>query len=550
MILRWRIVSLAVAFLIISVGETAKCQLPNGNYSVARTNESLPAQPVQLNLSDQYAGPTLPPPIIGEPVTSQMQIAPYPSEDQRIVAHGSKTQPSNVASAKEKPKQPPKDFKKAVMKAHHPAAAYNNNFDYLLDSDFSGPYYFGDQFKHLWYNKLDIGGEIRSRYHREQGIRGLGLTGRDDNFWLTRGRLYADYEVNKNVRLYGEYLYADSGGETFNNRPIEENRNEIQNLFVDLRLPELENGSINVRLGRQELFFGAQRLVSTLDWANTRISFQGARATYKRGKFSLDAFLVNPLNRNASNESQIDSANDNIVFYGSYATFKQSDGTILDFYLLGQENTQLNFNNQTIGSRIVGKTDRFLYEAEGGFQFGSNSDGTGHDAAFVTFGVGKELDYFCSKPKLWFWYDWASGGDESFVGRGDDSFDHQFPLAHKYLGFADLFSRRNINDANIQLIAPLADRRFKFVAWYHYLFLHEKTTPYNVNLTPFNTTALAGDRELGHEIDLLCVFQPNPRHRFTAGYTQFFSGNYYNTTPGVPTTGDGSLLFTEYQIRF
>jgi hypothetical protein len=30
-----------------------------------------------------------------------------------------------------------------------------------------------------------------------------------------------------------------------------------------------------VRVGRQELLYGSQRLISTLDWANTRRTFQG-----------------------------------------------------------------------------------------------------------------------------------------------------------------------------------------------------------------------------------------------------------------------------------
>jgi hypothetical protein len=191
-----------------------------------------------------------------------------------------------------------------------------------------------------------------------------------------------------------------------------------------------------------------------------------------------------------------------------------------------------------------------LYEAEGGFQFGNNSDGTGHSAGFVTCGIGQKLARFVNTPVIWLWYDWASGGDDSFVSRGDNSFDHLFPLAHKYLGLADLFGRRNINDANIQLIVPGIDPRFKFMLWYHYMFLHEKTTPYGVTLAPFNTAALAGDRELGHELDMVFTYQANPRNRFTLGYSHLFSGKYYNTTPGVPESGDGSFLFSEYQIRF
>ena len=153
--------------------------------------------------------------------------------------------------------------------------------------------------------------------------------------------------VSDNFRIFGEYLYADSGGEFFNNRPIEENRGEIQNLFLDTRLTD----GLSVRLGRQELLFGAQRLISPLDWANTRRTFQGARGTYQGDSWTLDGFFVNPVVRNAANESKIDDANEDVDFYGVYASNSGTALGTVDTYYLGLSNQVLDFDYHTIVCR-------------------------------------------------------------------------------------------------------------------------------------------------------------------------------------------------------
>ncbi|MFK8112141.1 MAG: alginate export family protein [Rubripirellula sp.] len=446
-----------------------------------------------------------------------------------------------------------KDAATEKMKGAYKGVFYANDFSYLNDKCYDGPSFFGDNLKGLYNGKLDIGGEFRVRYHSEENHRGLGLTGRDDNFWLTRYRMFANLRVNEYFRVYGEYLYADSGGETFNNRPIEENRGEIQNLFLDTQLTD----SLSVRVGRQEMALGAQRLVSPLDWANTRRSFQGVRGTYKGDVWNVDGFFVNPLNRNAANESKIDDANENVDFYGVFASRSDLDIGTVDAYYFGLNNDALDFDYHTLGTRVAGSTDGgLMYDVEGGTQFGTNSPGFGdHNANFFTAGLGRKLS-ICTdcgewNPILWFWYDYASGGDDVPAARGDDGFDHLFPLAHKYNGFMDLFGRRNLHDINAQFITPvMGSKKVKLLLWYHYFLLDEATTPYGVTMAPFNANNAAGDKELGHELDVVFNINLNPRNNVLLGYSYFSAGDYYDTTVGVPTNEDAQFLYMQYQSRF
>jgi hypothetical protein len=152
--------------------------------------------------------------------------------------------------------------------------------------------------------------------------------------------------------------------------------------------------------------------------------------------------------------------------------------------------------------------------------------------------------------RLWLWYDWASGDNEIPAARGDGGFDALFPQSHWYLGFMDLFGRRNINDVSLQFTTPVLSPKVELTLWYHYFFLDQKTTPYNADMTAFNPTNAAADRDLGHELDVLINFALNPRNDLLLGYSIFQPGKYYKLTPGVPSDADGQFLYLQYQTRF
>lgn len=493
----------------------------------------------------------------GSKILANFQYKPNSARESLLTI----TSPQPVTSTVEECEKHPsnsKDSSNAAMKDAYKGVFYANDFSFLRNPTYDGPHYVGDSFKGLMDGKLDLGGEYRSRYHHESNMRGLGLTGIDDQFWLSRVRLFSNYRVTENIRVFGEYLYADSGGEDFAPRPIEENRGEFQNLFVDVKLFDFDDLQVIGRAGRQELLFGAERLVSPLDWANTRRTFDGYRATVKGSQNAVDLFYTNPVNRIAATggTNEWDSSNSNQSFYGAYLSNKSLVNdygvSALEAYYIGYDNKDQNFSFHTIGSRVAGKMDSVLYEFEGGVQFGDNADGSGHDAGFMTAGLGKVLSpegmFGKWSPTVWAWYDWASGGDAALIAPGDDGFHHLFPLAHKYNGFMDLFGRRNLNDANVQFISPIGNR-VNFLIWYHYFFLDQATTPYSVVMTPYNAGNAAVSKDLGHEIDLLWTIAINPRHNLMIGYSHFNSGNYFNT-PGVAFSGDADFFYSQYQVRF
>jgi len=210
-------------------------------------------------------------------------------------------------------------------------------------------------------------------------------------------------------------------------------------------------------------------------------------------------------------------------------------------------NGDANFKFDTIGTRLQGNHDDWSWEFEGAYQFGDNSDGSDHSAGFWVSGLGRKFPCCPGSPSLWFYYDWASGDDDLGAGNG---YHHLFPLAHKYLGFMDLFGRRNIESPNL-LLTMSPREKVKLLVWYYYLFLENKNdTPYNLNMAAFNAGNAPASADLGHEIDVAVTYAINPRTNLLFGYSHFFAGQYYDLTPNVPFDGDADFFYTQFTSNF
>jgi Alginate export len=451
---------------------------------------------------------------------------------------------SSNAAAKKKAEE----LQKKVATAHKPVY-YNNDFSYILDPAYRG-HQLGDNFKRrsfLGTGFYDIGGEYRLRQHSENNMRGLGLTGLDDDFLLRRTRLFGNFEFTKDIRVFGEMIDAR---DNFNNqapRAIEVNEYDMLNLFIDARLWSEGDRSLSVKAGRQELLLGDQRLISPLDWANTRRTFDGYRATAKSKTLTVDGFYTNPV---LVSEKSFDSPDLQQEFMGLYSSYTGSENKVLDLYALRYNNASgvNNFDFNTLGGRLNGSEGDKLYDLEISYQLGRNTDGSAHTAQSYTGGLGRKLNSASPlNPTLWVYMDWASGDNARGAGNG---FHHLFPLAHRYNGFMDLFGRRNLGDANT-FLSFKPSTKWTMLVWYHYFFLaNQNDTPYSIVMRPFNPANAPGSRELGSELDLLGTYSISARQQLLVGYSHFWAGAYYDTTTGVPTNDDANFLYTQWSVAF
>lgn len=443
---------------------------------------------------------------------------------------------------------------------------YNNDFTYLTDPC-NCELYCGDRLKQLtpcpcW--KIDVGGEYRLRFHSENNFRTRPLSGTDDDFILHRTRIYADAKYGNSLKVYAEAIDATSDANNFSPRSIEVNRFDALNLFADVKL--LPDSWF--RGGRQELLYGVQRLVSPLDWANTRRTFDGAKGFHQGKDWDIDLFWTRPVppGQHLPRDHNFDSPDLSQEFLGLYSTYKGRKDHTFDFYYLrlaeydDSVTDELGrvggFDVNTFGTRWQGKREDLLWEVEGGFQFGDRAS-SDTEAGFLTVGLGHTNSCHPNKPTIWVYYDWASGDSDPADG-GNGTFNQLFPLAHKYLGFIDFFARQNIESVNVLGTWQLSDN-VTFLAWYYVFWLDSsRDAVYNVAGQPtFRDPSGAAGHDLGNELDLLVQWQISPRADILFGYSHFWTGDYFRSptvapvgtaTPVIPD--DADFFYTQFTARF
>ena len=430
----------------------------------------------------------------------------------------------------------------------HKGVFYANDFSYLNDPCYQDSC-LGDCMKLMpvaggdW-GTLDVGGQLRLRFHSEIGMgrEGAASTPRfqdtQNDFVLTRLRLFTNWEVNEVFRLYGEGIFADASDDngTYFPRGIDRNWGEFLNLFVDLKLTD----SMTIRVGRQELLYGNQRLISPLDWANTRRTFDGARLLYKNGDCAIDTFYTFFVPVVAD---ELDEADYDQRFYGMYGSYTGFENFSVEPYYIGYDNRNpgmftSDFSLHTLGLRLKGGMSDWLWELEGGPQFGRQSGaGVDHSATFATVGLGRKSSKFPGSPTLWIYYDYASG-DAS--GGSYNRFNQLFPLAHKYFGFIDAVQRANIEAPNILLTAKPGDKWTLLMWYWHFISNTDDIVP-SLGNTPAQT---AGSKDLGDELDVVLKYGIGPRSNLLLGWSHFWRGTK------ITENHDADFIYGQWELNF
>lgn len=452
---------------------------------------------------------------------------------------------------------------------------FDNNFAYLNDPA-NDEFYLGDIFKQLPVGRrgmLDLGGEYRLRDHHEFNLRGRNLSDQSDDFLLQRTRLYGDLKLDDGVRLYGEALDSATSFQRHTPLASEENGIEALNLFADLRLLDAEQGEFWGRVGRQELAYGSERLISPAEWPNVLRTFDGAKLLWRGEKWDIDGFWVRPvafgiLPRPLRQPGHLDMPQD---LYGLFSTYKppevaeDSDSPQLglgvkqtfDFYYLGltvygapiSAAYPVDARFQTMGTRWHGRRENLLWEFEGAYQFGRYGPDL-QSAGMIVSGIGYEWAERHGKPRLWLFYDWASG-DANRSNRVHGTFNQIFPWAHHYLGWMDLVGRENIRDLNLHFILSPSEKT-SLTLWYHIFHLAQaRDALYNSLGTPIRVSPTgAAGTYVGQELDLLFQITVNPRADVLFGYSHFFAGSFVKATNPPGVSGNADFYYSQWSWRF
>jgi hypothetical protein len=181
----------------------------------------------------------------------------------------------------------------------------------------------------------------------------------------------------------------------------------------------------------------------------------------------------------------------------------------VDVYLMHQDNdgsTPLEVN--TFGFRMKGKSGDAFYRTENAIQKGS--DNLGSKAYQYNIEAGRKYKRYSISAE------WAAAGPD---------YREMYPNPHKWLGFADLFSRRNIKQVALHLKGKPA-KWLAFSLDYHKFDRVDTDDPvYSFfNGTGWGTNSSSSD--VGSEMDFVAHLLTKNDIKLSLGYAIFMPGTY------------------------
>ena len=276
---------------------------------------------------------------------------------------------------------------------------------------------------------INLGGEDRERVEHFNNVF-FGLTPqRNLTYDLHRLLFEADLHIGDTFRTFlqfGDHLVTSHSYSP----PTDVDRLDLQQGFIDVKVPVRQDSSLIVRGGRQEITFGSARLVDVREGPNIRLSFDGGRLIYQSTDLRLDAFVTKPV---VPERGYFDDRSDpRQSFWGLYGVtpVPAVPGLSVDFYYLGLDRQMATFasgaaneTRQSLGTRLWGGSGLLDYDTEGVFQFG-RFGARDIRAWTVASNTGYTLDNDWGQPRLGLQADIASGGGADGTLR---SFNPLFP---------------------------------------------------------------------------------------------------------------------------
>jgi len=381
---------------------------------------------------------------------------------------------------------------------------------------------------------LRVRGEFRGRL---EGFDGLGFAeGRDDTYYLNRVRLNAIITPSKSLSFQVQAQDARVAKKEIGpvGAPFKATF-DLRTAFADVGAA---TSPVGLRVGRQELTFGDQRLVGHAGWLNAARTFDGVRLTVRRKTFQVDAFgvsLVRIL------DGEFDKSGNGNRFFGAYvATTALIPKGSFEPYLFWRGDRNLatesgprgDMKLTTIGARMAGKLPAsFEYNIENALQTGS----VGADAIAAWAG-----HYQVKTPagpralRAVGEFNYASGDADPKDGKRG-TFDQLYASAHDKYGLADQVGWRNVRHVRAGIeFSPV--KALSFSTSYHSYWLAEKRDGLYAASGALLARVAAGaaSSHVGQEIDVQGSRPLTPQLQLAAGYAHIFPGGFLKqATPGA-----------------
>ncbi len=279
---------------------------------------------------------------------------------------------------------------------------------------------------------------------------------------------------------------------------------------------------INIKAGRMELSYGAQRLIGAVGWHNVGRSFDGTVLTLVTKSLDID-FISARVNETGLVGDSLDQ-----FLFSAYGNIKAISRLNLQPFVIAEKINRNDFQRFTVGLHVSCKDKKkpFQHELDAAYQLGTQKT----DQSISAFMVAANLGYTFNakiKPMLGAGVAYLSGDDGKDASKYK-VFNTLYATNHKFYGYMDYFLNIPKHTYGLGLmdihakasIIPFS--KFKLALAYHM---------FNANA---DYTLLDGSTStsFGSEIDLTLAYKYDSNVKFVGGFSFFAPGDIFKETKG------------------
>lgn len=423
-------------------------------------------------------------------------------------------------------------------------------------------------------NKWDFGGNLRLRYEFKEGFAIPGAAGSVDfrgkgadtenDYMMERLRVHAGYTdkwwsayvEGRSSLVQGDERFASVAPVPHNGNGPEQDALDLQQAYVTLG--NHKEFPLSLKVGRQELIYGDERLIGLSAWNNITRVFDAAKLRWQTEWFGADIFASRVV---IPEDGHFNVSNDYDWFSGIYATSTKVPKNTLDAYFLSRNASSKAATAQpspqfpqpsardiyTVGLRLKSLPKEFGnwdYTAEAAGQFGHFNDTRAGLAAaprsqeqqafMVVLNGGYTFSDTWATPRLALEYAHGSG-DSNPGDNKHETFENLFPTNHKFYGYMDMVSLQNIHDVRPMLTLKPLPRMTTALEGHLFWLADTHDSFYNVGGVARGGRAPSAvtygvnpsyNNFVGSELDFINGFALTRYAQLEVGYGHFFAGSY------------------------
>ena len=453
-------------------------------------------------------------------------------------------------------------------------------------------------------NKWDFGGSVRVRYESKDNFAvagsGSGATTSldfrktganvDNSYLLERIRVRAGYTDKWwGALVEGRSSFAQGDERFASTAPLpaykgegpEQDSIDLHQAFVTLG--NHKEFPVSLKVGRQEMSYGEERLVGTFGWNNIGRVFDAAKVRWQNEWLGADFFSSRVV---IPEDNKFNVSNDYDWFSGVYATTTKIPKHSLDAYFFSRNSSAQALTAEphpqapqpsardiyTVGARLksgAGQLGHWDYALELMGQFGNfrdtragaPSERLDHLAYAVVAQGGYTFSDMWATPRLGLEYSHGSGDSDPKDGK-HETFENLFPTNHKYYGYMDFISLQNVHDVRGSLQIKPHSRVSLAVEGHAFWLANTSDSFYTAGGTArggANPTPGTGygvnptyNSFLGTELDVIAGVALTRFAQLEGGYGHFFVGDYIQSSLSNPTRGaaDANFVYVQLNVTF